>query len=114
MIKKGSTTKIPKGIVKVMRGSSLVWKKNVGGTISFKATEIIYNWSTDINIPENIHKILKGKELLELNVGGYRIKKGDFYLSGFVPKFNLSKSMMDLTGLKNSLNAGTTITVTYK
>lgn len=103
-----------KQVVKVCQGIDVKWEKSMIKTISYKSEERIDNWRTDISVPTAVYNILKGKKLIELNVGGYKVKEGNFYLSGFTPKFNLSNSMMDLTGLSNWIQEGTEITIKYK
>ena len=103
-----------KQIFKVYKGSVVIWKKDMLNTISYESEEIIRDWNTDISIPTDVYNTLKGKDLIELAIGDYKIEKGDFYLSGYVPRFNLSKSMMDLTGLLDWIPTGTKITIKYK
>lgn len=101
-------------IIKVCKGSVVIWKKDMINTISYESEEIIRDWNTDISIPTNIYNTLKGKDLIELAIGYYKIQKGDFYLSEYGSRFKLSGSMMDVAGLLDWIPAGTKITVTYK
>lgn len=112
-------SKIPKSvgnknITKVMKGSSFVWEKLSIKTISYESEEIIRDSDIDIYVPSDIYSTLNGKDLIELAIGSYKVKKGDFHLNEYVPKFSLSKSMMDVAGLLDWIPAGTKITVTYK
>lgn len=103
-----------KQIFKVYKGSVVIWKKDMIKTISYESEETIKDWHTEIYVPKDIYNTLKGKDLIELAIGYYKVEKGDFHLNEYAPKFSLSKSMMDVAGLLDWIPTGTKITVTYK
>lgn len=114
MIKFGDKDRTPMRCLKVMKGSSLVWEKMTIKTISYESEETIRDLDRDIYVPEDIYSTLNGKDLIELAIGSYKVKKGDFHLNKHAPIFSLSKSMMDVAGLLDWIPAGTKITITYK
>jgi hypothetical protein len=113
MIKQGTTTKIPKGFSKVMRGNSLVWEN--AKKISFNVAENVHIYSGGFYVPSNVVAEIKGKRLISIKVEGYKDIDEQYIKgmssSGFLAmKTRFYEFLEPQTGIPK----GTKITITYK
>lgn len=113
MIKQGSTTKIPNGFSKVMRGNSLVWEN--AKKISFNVAENVHIYSGGFYVPSNVVAEIKGKRLISIKIDGYKdIEKK--YIKGVSSSGFLSMTtrFYEFLEPQTSIPKGTKITIIYK
>lgn len=113
MIKQGSTTKIPNGFSKVMRGNSLVWEN--AKKISFNVAENVHIYSGGFYVPSNVVAEIKGKRLISIKIDGYKdIEKK--YIKGVSGSGFLSMTtrFYEFLEPRTNIPKGTKITITYK
>lgn len=115
MIRLGNANIVPKGYIKVMRGSSLIWERFLGNTISFNSLSGIQSLTTFIRLPENVFSSLKGKKIIEITIAGFGsfIDEKAYINDGYVGIF-LSKSLNEFINVPNLIEKGTEITIKYK
>lgn len=116
MIKKGSTTKIPKGFTKVMRGSSLVWKKitnkNDTQSVSWNTAKELSQYANVLIVPREYQDTLRNKEIISVELKGIgTINRG---IKNDMPFLSFSKSFDESLEITSRIPIGTEITVTYK
>lgn len=116
MIKKGSTTKIPKGFVKVMRGSNLVWEKikdkNDTQSVSWTTAKEISQYANALIVPREYQDTVRNKEIISVQLKGIgTINSG---IKNNTPFLSFSKSFDEALGITYRISMGTEITVTYK
>lgn len=113
MIKQGTTTKIPKGFSKVMRGDYLVWEN--AKKVSWNAGEDISIFGGGFKMPSSLVSKIKGRQLISLKIGNYKeIDGGNIkgvYDYGYL---EVRGTFYKLLGTQENIPKGTKITITYK
>lgn len=113
MIKKGSTTKIPKRYVKVMRGDLLVWEDVK--KISWNIEENVHIYSAGFYVPSYVVSEITGKRLVSLKIENYKEIDGQYIKgvsnSGFL---EMKKRFYELLEPQTGISKGTKITIVYK
>ena len=115
MIRLGNANIVPKGYVKVMRGSSLIWERFLGNTISFNSSSGISSFATFIKLPENVYSSLKGKKIIEITIaefGSFIDEKA--YINDNYGGIFLSESLNKFINVPSLIEKGTEITIKYK
>ena len=115
MIRLGNSNIIPKGYVKVMKGSSLVWERFLGNTISFNLLSNISPSTTYIVLTGDVYSSLKGKKIIEITLAGF----GSFidekaYINDDYWNIFLSAPLNKFINVPSIIEEGTEITIKYK
>lgn len=113
MIKKGTTTKIPLGFSKVMKGDSLVWEDFK--KISFNVTENVHIYSGGFYVPSNVVAEIKGKRIISIKIEGYKDIEEQYIKgvssSGFL---SMTTRFYEFLEPQTGIPEGTKITIVYK
>lgn len=115
MIKLGNINITPKGYVKVMKGSSLIWERFLGNTTSFNLLSKISASSTSISLTGDVYSTLKGKKIIEITLAGF----GSFidekaYIHDDYWNIFLSEPLNKFIKVPSYIEEGTKITIKYK
>lgn len=113
MIKQGTTTKIPKGFSKVMRGDYLVWEN--AKKISFNVAENVHIYSGGFYVPSNVVAEIKGKQIISIKIEGYKDIEEKYIKevssSGFL---SMKSRLYEFLEPQTGISKGTKITIIYK
>lgn len=112
MIKQGTTTKIPKGFLKVMKGSSLVWENIPTKYLEWVISNDIEIDKDYISVPYKYQKEIFDKRIVSVQFGTYgKINKN---INNQTPNLVFSNSIRVLLGGIKKVPSGTNIVVAYK
>lgn len=101
-----------KGVIKVMKGSDLVWEKSTIKTISWTISNQISPYANNLIVPKEFQSDLKDKQIISVKIGDLgEVSNG---ITNSIPYLRFSKSFDELLGTSDWIHAGTIITVTYK
>lgn len=113
MIKFRNKEQTPKGMSKVMKGSSLVWEN--AKKVSWNARDRIPTYVDNFYMPVDLTAQVKGKLLISLKIENYKEIDGEnihsISTSGFV---RMKKRLYELLEPQTAIPAGTKITIKYK
>lgn len=116
MIKLGNNGIVPKGYSKIMRGSSLVWKKiknkNDTQSVSWNTAKELSQYANVLIVPREYQDTLRNKEIISVELKGIgNINRG---IKNDMPFLSFSKSFDESLEITSRIPIGTEITVTYK
>ena len=113
MIKQGTTTKIPIGFSKVMRGDYLVWEN--AKKISCNIEKGAHIYSAGFYLPSYVVAKIKGKRLISIKIEGYK-DVDEQYIKGVSSSgfLEMKKRFYEFLEPRTSIPEGTKITITYK
>lgn len=112
-VKQGTTN-----IVKIFKGSQLIWEANGVKTITFNLPARVSAYSSEIQITKDSYEKLTGKSILEVKIGDYpsidgqNIKGTSNAYGDYLLTFN--KNLSSMLNSSAWIEAGTKVTITYE